>query len=75
MSDTRAAPRRTPPVDPRLLRYASASRGFFVAIAAISVLQTVVIVAFAWLLARAIVGAIDGRPQPDLVATLVGIQQ
>ena len=73
MSDTRAAPRRTPPVDPRLLRYASASRGFFVAIAAISVLQTVVIVAFAWLLTRAIVGAIDGMPQPDLVATLAAL--
>ena len=61
---------RTPPVDPRLLKHASASRGFFVAIAAISAGQTLVIVAFAWLLTRAIVGAIDGMPSSDLAATL-----
>lgn len=66
-----ASPRtRTPPVDPRLLRYASASRGFFVAIAAIAVGQTAVIVAFAWLLTSAIVGAVDGMPLPDLAPTL-----
>ena len=75
MNDTDAAPasRRSKPVDPRLLRYASAARGFFVAIAAISLLQTFVIVAFAWLLTRAIVGAIDGMAQPDLVATLAAL--
>ena len=61
---------RTPPVDPRLLKYAAASRSFFVVIAVISLLQTAVIVAFAWLLARAIVGVIDGMPGPDLAATL-----
>jgi len=34
MSEQEAgAARRTPPVDPRLLKHASASRGFFVAIA------------------------------------------
>ena len=64
------AARRTPPVDPRLLKHASASRGFFVAIAAISVGQTAVIVVFAWLLTRAIVGAIDGMPAAELGATL-----
>lgn len=58
------------PVDPRLLRYASASRGFFVAIAAIALAQTAVVVAFAWLLTHAITGAIDGMPLPDLAATL-----
>lgn len=58
------------PVDPRLLRYASASRGFFLAIGAIAVAQTLVIVALAWLLTRAITGAIDGMPLPDLAATL-----
>lgn len=58
------------PVDPRLLRYASASRGFFLAIGAIAVAQTAVIVAFAWLLTRAITGAIDGMPLSDLAATL-----
>ncbi|WP_137843197.1 thiol reductant ABC exporter subunit CydD [Microbacterium sp. 2FI] len=66
-----AAPReRMRPVDPRLLRYASASRGFFVAIGVIAVAQTAVIVAFAWLLTRAITGAIDGMPQRELVETL-----
>ena len=64
---------RSKPVDPRLLRYASASRGFFIAIAAISLAQTAVIVAFAWLLTRAIVGAIDGMPASDLTATLVAL--
>src|SRR6478736_1691682 len=65
--------KRTPPVDPRLLRYARASRGFFVAIAAVSAGQTVVIVLFAWLLTRAIVGAIDGMPSADLAATLIAL--
>lgn len=67
-----AGPPRTSgkPVDPRLLRYASASRGFFVAIGAVAVAQTAVIVAFAWLLTRAVTGAIDGMPLPDLATTL-----
>jgi ATP-binding cassette subfamily C protein CydD len=58
------------PVDPRLLRYAGASRGFFVAIGAIALAQTVVIVAFAWLLTRAITSAIDGMPAAELAPTL-----
>ncbi|MHC2999613.1 ABC transporter ATP-binding protein [Microbacterium sp. HJ5] len=53
-----------------MLRYARASRGFFVAIGAVAVAQTAVVVAFAWLLTRAITGAIDGMPLPDLAATL-----
>ncbi|MFD4959141.1 thiol reductant ABC exporter subunit CydD [Microbacterium sp. NPDC058389] len=61
------------PVDPRLLRYARASRGFFVAIAAIALAQTAVIVAFAWLLTRAITSAIDGMPLPELAPTLGGL--
>ncbi len=68
MSQTDASRSRTPPVDPRLLRHARASRGFFVAIAAIALAQTAVIVAFAWLLTQAIVGAIDGSG--DLAVTL-----
>ncbi|GAA1937714.1 hypothetical protein GCM10009775_32220 [Microbacterium aoyamense] len=72
MTETDAAPPRTSarPVDPRLLTYAAASRGFFIAIGAIAVLQTAVIIAFAWLLTRAIVGAIEGMPWPELVTTL-----
>ncbi|WP_434809947.1 thiol reductant ABC exporter subunit CydD [Microbacterium sp. bgisy189] len=58
------------PVDPRLLRYATASRGFFVAIGAIALAQTAVIVAFAWLLTRAITDAIDGLPPSALAPTL-----
>jgi ATP-binding cassette subfamily C protein CydD len=70
-SDARAP--RTPPVDPRLLRYARASRGFFVALAGISLAQTLVIISFAWLLTRAITGAIDGMPWPELSATLLAL--
>jgi ATP-binding cassette subfamily C protein CydD len=66
------APARTStkPVDPRLLKYASASRWFFVAVGAIAGAQTAVIVAFAWLLTGAITGAVDGMPPADLLPTL-----
>jgi len=71
MSETDAPPRvNGKPVDPRLLRYASASRGFFVAIAVIAVTQTAVIVAFAWLLTRAVTGAIERMPWPELAPAL-----
>lgn len=70
-SDTAEPPRvRSRPVDPRLLRYASASRGFFVAIGVIGAAQMLVIVAFAWLLTRAIVDAIDGMSLSGLAVTL-----
>lgn len=64
---------RMRPVDPRLLRYATASRGFFVAIAAIGVAQTLVIVAFAWLVTRAITGVIDGIPAAELTGILTAL--
>ncbi|WOQ70209.1 thiol reductant ABC exporter subunit CydD [Microbacterium limosum] len=66
-------PRRTPPVDPRLLRYARAARGFFALLAVISLAQTAVIIAFAALLTRAITGVIDGIPWSDLAATLLAL--
>ena len=69
-TDETSPRRRARPVDPRLLRYATASRPFFVAIGAITLAQTAVIVAFAWLLTRAIVGAIDGMPWAQLAPTL-----
>ncbi|WP_091500009.1 thiol reductant ABC exporter subunit CydD [Microbacterium sp. cf332] len=61
------------PVDPRLLRYARGARVFFVAIGAIGLAQTVVIVAFAWLTTRAIVGAIDGVPPAELAGVLAAL--
>ncbi|MDF2555349.1 MAG: ABC-type transport system, partial [Microbacterium sp.] len=60
------------PVDPRLLRYSSASRGFLVVTAAIVLAQTGVIVGFAWLLTRALVGALAGEPLSALVPVLAG---
>ncbi len=64
MTQTVPAParERRRPVDPRLLRYARASRSFFVLIGVIGAAQTAVIVAIAWLLTHAITGAIDGMP-------------
>ena len=75
MSETGTPSRRERgrPVDPRLLRYAAASRGFFVAVAAIAVAQTAVIVAFAWLLTRAVTGVIDGMPWGELTSTLAAL--
>lgn len=71
--DEKPARTRRAPVDPRLLRYATASRGFFAAIAVIGLAQTVVIVAFAWLLTRAITDAIAGREVSGTIAALAGI--
>lgn len=62
---------RVRPVDPRLVRYASASRAFFVAIAVIGALQTTVVVAFAWLLTRVITRVIDGMPWAELTTLLM----
>jgi ATP-binding cassette subfamily C protein CydD len=56
------------PVDPRLLRYASAARGFFVLAAVIGVLQTGVVIAFAWFLTDAVTGVLAGR---DVVSSLI----
>lgn len=64
---------RVRPVDPRLVRYASASRAFFAAIAVIGALQTAVVVAFAWLLTRVITRAIDGMPWAELTTLLTAL--
>ena len=60
------------PIDPRLLRYASASRWFLLAGGAVGFLQTVSVVAAAWFATALIVGIIDGRSvsalAPDFVA-------
>ncbi len=70
---TRGRSGRRSPVDPRLLRYASASRGFFAAIAAIGLLQTLTIIAFAWLLTRAIVAAVSAEPVDGILLPLAGV--
>ncbi|MFT4135838.1 thiol reductant ABC exporter subunit CydD [Microbacterium sp.] len=70
-TDPGPAPRAAP-VDPRLLRYATASRGFFAVAAAIVLAQSAVIVGFAWLVTRALVGAIDGEPLDRLWPLLAG---
>jgi ATP-binding cassette subfamily C protein CydD len=59
------------PIDPRLLRYASASRWFLVAGGVVGSLQTASIVAAAWLATALIVGVIDGRSLSALTPELV----
>lgn len=56
------------PVDIRLLRYASAARGFLLLSGVIGVLQTAVTIAFAWMLTDAVTGALAGR---DVTASLL----
>jgi ATP-binding cassette, subfamily C, bacterial CydD len=58
------------PLDPRLLRYASAARRFLIAGAAIGLAQTLVVVAFSWLLSQSIVQAIGGRALSELAGTI-----
>ncbi|MEV8215519.1 thiol reductant ABC exporter subunit CydD [Leifsonia sp. NPDC077715] len=59
------------PLDPRLLRYASATRGTLVAGALLAVLQTATVVAFAWLVTDVVVRAIAGESVSALSGTLV----
>lgn len=66
-------PARRRPVDPRLLRYARSSRGFFVLIGVIGFAQTLTIVAFAWFLTQGIVAAIAGTAWEDLAPTLLAL--
>ncbi len=61
------------PVDPRLLRYAGAARGFFVLAAVIGVLQTAVVIAFAWFLTDAVTGVLAGRSVAVSLVWLLGL--
>lgn len=56
------------PVDIRLIRYASAARGFLLLSGVIGVAQTAVTIAFAWMLTDAVTGALAGR---DVTTTLL----
>ncbi len=58
------------PVDPRLLRYAAAARGFLVVTVVLGLVSTGLIVAQAGLLARALSGAATGTGVAALAATL-----
>ncbi|MDN3445066.1 thiol reductant ABC exporter subunit CydD [Microbacterium sp. APC 3901] len=61
------------PVDPRLLRYAAAARGFLLASALIGVAQTAVTIAFAWMLTDAVTGALAGRDVATSLLWLLGL--
>ncbi|MGO2933347.1 ABC transporter ATP-binding protein/permease, partial [Microbacterium sp.] len=61
------------PVDPRLLKYAGAARGFFVLAAVIGVLQTAVVIAFAWFLTDAVTGALAGRSVASSLGWMLGL--
>ncbi len=61
------------PVDPRLLKYAGAARGFFALAAVIGVLQTAVVVAFASFLTDAVTGALAGRSVASSLVWMLGL--
>ena len=58
------------PLDPRLLRYASAARWFLLGGAALGLAQTVTTVAFAWLLSQSLTLALEGRSLAELADTV-----
>ena len=64
------------PLDPRLLRYATAARTFFGVGVVLGIVRTAATVAFCLVLSRAIVGAINGRSFTELlpdILTLAGV--
>lgn len=58
------------PVDLRLLKYAKSSRGFFAAITLVSVIHTLLILSFAWLITKLITELIAGTTLTDLAPYL-----
>ncbi len=72
-ADSPTGPTRVRPVDPRLLRYAAASRGFFVAIGVIGAAQTLVVIAFAWILTHLVTRAIEGMAWAELQTALIAL--
>jgi len=61
------------PLDPRLLRYASAARAFLGLGAVLGLVQTVAVVAVAWFTTAAVVSVVDGRTADALAPALVGL--
>ncbi|MCJ1673041.1 MULTISPECIES: thiol reductant ABC exporter subunit CydD [unclassified Rathayibacter] len=61
------------PLDPRLLRYARSARLFLVLGGALALARTATAVAFAWLVAQLVAGAVDGRSATDLAPSLAAL--
>lgn len=61
------------PLDPRLLRYAHAARRFLLIGALLGLAQTLVVIAFAWLLTRAITLTVAGEPLGTIMPTLAAL--
>ncbi|ROS54570.1 thiol reductant ABC exporter subunit CydD [Frigoribacterium sp. PhB24] len=61
------------PLDPRLLRYASAARVFLGLGAVLGLVQTVSIVAVAWFTTTAVVRVVEGPATDGLATALVGL--
>lgn len=61
------------PLDPRLLRYASATRLTLAAGALVTLAQTVAVVAFAWLVTQLVVRGIAGVPFAELSGLFAGL--
>ncbi|WP_104128394.1 thiol reductant ABC exporter subunit CydD [Cryobacterium sp. Y57] len=61
------------PLDPRLLRYAHAARRFLLVGALLGLAQTLVVIAFAWLLTRAITFTVAGEPLRTIAPTLAAL--
>lgn len=61
------------PLDPRLLRHASAARVFLGLGAVLGLAQTGAIVAVAWFTTSAVVQVVDGRTVDGLATTLLGL--
>ncbi|PPH51048.1 thiol reductant ABC exporter subunit CydD [Rathayibacter sp. AY1E2] len=61
------------PLDPRLLRYARAARVFLLLGGVLALARTLAIVAFSWLVAQLVAGAVDGRSADDLAPLLAAL--
>lgn len=61
------------PLDPRLLRYATATRSTLATGAVLAVLQAAAVVAFAWLVTQLVVRAIAGAPFAHLSGLVAGL--
>ena len=61
------------PLDPRLLKHASAARWFLVVGAVLGLAQTLVVVAFSWLLSQSITLAVEGQPLARIRDTVTAL--